>query len=68
VWASYTSPDNSDFGSLPLSLRPEYIGDALSKVVLSILLVGDTLDLNEGCVWAGVAFGALVTQNATFGV
>lgn len=40
----------------------------LAKVELSILLGGDTLDLNEGGVGTGVALSALVADNASLGV
>lgn len=40
----------------------------LSKVELSLLLVGDTLDLNERGVGADVALSTLVAGNPTLGV
>lgn len=40
----------------------------LAKVELSILLVGNALNLYQRCVGAGVALGPLVAQDTTFAV
>jgi hypothetical protein len=40
----------------------------LSEIKLCVLLSGDTLDLDEGCVGSGVAFGTLVAEDTSFRV
>ena len=49
---------------------PEFLNRSthLSEVELRIFLGGDTLNLNEGSVGAGVALSALVAQDAAFAV
>lgn len=40
----------------------------LAEVELGIFLCCDTLDLDEGCVGAGVALSALVAEDASLAV
>jgi len=53
-------PDNTDFCALDLPLRLVHVCNSLSEVELGILLCGDSLDLYQRSVGAGVAFGPLV--------
>jgi len=65
VRACDASPDHPDLRALNLPLCPVNVGNALSEVELSLLLVSDTLKLNERGVGTGVALATLVRKDAS---
>ena len=64
--SSNAPPDNADLRTLHLALGTVDVRNALAQVELGILLVCDTLDLNQGGIRAGVALAALMAQHTAF--
>lgn len=57
-----SAPDDSDSATVDLPLGLVDVGDTLSQVVASGLLVVDTLNLEERLVGSGVSLSALVPE------
>lgn len=63
-----SAPDDSDSATVDLPLGLVDVGDTLSQVVPSGLLVVNTLNLEERLVGSGVSLSALVPEDSALDV
>ncbi len=59
---------NSDLRSVDLPLSTVDVGNSLAEVELSLLLSGNTLDLEQRGVGSGVSLSSLVSGDSGLGV